>query len=126
MAQDTLYFPHDYNPFDDIRFEAFVIKHGAIGYAVFWRIVEMLHSESSHKLESKQYVYESIGGKLKIDTSIVEGIINDCIVNYRLLQSVNGLFWSERVDRNINLLKESREKRSKAGKKGAKVRWKDN
>ena len=123
MAQETLYFSHDYNPFEDTQFEAFVSKHKAMGYAVYWRLVEMLHSSASHSLPFEQHIYMSVAFKFSINPKDIELIIEDCINEFKLFSADGICFWSERVLRNITKMKEAKEKKSKAGKKGAKKRW---
>lgn len=123
MAQETLYFPHDYNPFEDTQFEAFISKHKAVGYAVFWRLVEMLHSSASHRLPFEYHIYASVAFKFSITPEEVEAIIEDCISKYRLLMADGIEFWSERVNRNIAKRMAEKEKKSKAGKAGAEKRW---
>jgi len=125
MAQEGLYFPHDYAPFDDIKFEAFVIKHGVTGYGVFWRLVEMLHSNADHLLELEPYVYTSVGARLSVSAQQVESIIEDCISKYQLFQSNNGLFWSDRVFKNIETRKKISKQKSDAGRASAEKRKKD-
>ena len=125
MAQDTLYFPHDYNPFDDIMFDALVAKHGVVGYGVFWRLVEMLHTNSDHLLRFEEYIFEAIAIKFSIETELVQTVVEDCIGKYRLFQANGEFFWSERVFRNIKKRKEISEKRSKAGKASSEQRRKD-
>jgi len=125
MAQETLYFSHDYNPFDDTQFESMVSKHKAVGYAVFWRLIEMLHSNADHILPFEQHIYVSVAFKFSITPKEVETIIYDCINEFRLLSADGAFFWSERVNRNITKMKTEKEKKSKAGKEGAKKRWHD-
>jgi len=125
MAQESLYFSHDYNPFEDPQFEAFVSKHKAVGYAVFWRLIEMLHANADHRLPFEQYIYSSVAFKFALSPQDVENIICDCISEFRLFSADGELFWSERVFRNITKMKDIKEKKSKAGKKGAKKRWHD-
>lgn len=123
MAQDTLYFPHDYNPFEDTQFEWFISKHKATGYAVYWRLVEMLHSSASHTLPFESHIYSSVAFKFGITPEEVETIIEDCINKFRLFSADGEVFWSERVLRNIARRVEEKTKKSKAGKAGAEARW---
>jgi len=125
MAQETLYFQHDYNPFEDIRFEALVANHGVIGYGIFWRLIEMLHTSADHLLAFDDCVYESVSGKLSVPTNQVKIIIEDCIKKYHLFQSNGEVFWSERVFRNIEKRKQISKQRSLAGKASAEQRRKD-
>jgi hypothetical protein len=125
MAQETLYFSHDYNPFEDTQFESLVSKHKATGYAVYWRLVEMLHASASHTLPFESHIYTSVAFKFSIKPKDVETIILDCISDFKLFSADGAFFWSERVLRNIAKMKAEKEKKSKAGKKGAKKRWHD-
>ena len=119
MSQETLYFPHDYNPFDDTQFEALVLKHKAVGYAVFWRLVEMLHANADHVLPFENHIYLSVASKFSISTEEVEKIIMDCISDFKLFSADGEIFWSERVHRNIAKRQAIREQKSLAGKASA-------
>jgi hypothetical protein len=125
MAQETLYFPHDYNPFDDAKFKALIKKHGSYGYSVFWRTVELLHQNLDHILPRKKYIYIDIAESLLITSEKVEEIIDDCICEYALFPSVNGTFWSDRVFKNIEKRKSISKQRSDAGKASVEQRKKD-
>lgn len=125
MSQETFYFPHDYDPFQDMKMEPFVAKHGAAGYGVFWRLVEMLHSDTDHLLPLKPYVYESVANKLKLTPTLVEQIIEDCICKYCLFDGNGEFFWSNRVFKNVEKRKAISEQRSAAGKASADQRKKN-
>jgi hypothetical protein len=125
MSQETLYFPHDYNPFDDTQFEALVLKHKAVGYAVFWRLVEMLHANADHILPFENHIYISIASKFSISPEVVEEIIMDCLSEFKLFSADGVYFWSERVLRNIAKRKAIREQKSLAGKASAEKRKKE-
>jgi uncharacterized protein YdaU (DUF1376 family) len=125
MAQETLYFPHDYDPFSDMKFEIFVIKHGVVGYGVFWRLVEMLHLNEDHVLQRQSYVYISVASRLSVTPEQVENIIDVCICEYGLFQADDAVFWSDRVFRNIALRKSISAQRSKAGRASAEQRKRD-
>lgn len=125
MAQDSLYFPHDYDPFSDLKFKAFVIKHKAQGYAVFWRLIELLHQNKDHHLEFNEFLYSSIEAELNVSIAEIEQIMEDCINKYHLFQSDGIIFWSERVMKNIKIRKDISAKRSKAGLASAEQRKKD-
>ena len=60
MSKETFYFPHDYDPTGDPKMQALLGEFGGCGYGVFWRIIEMLHSDSSHKLPLKTiYIFSN-------------------------------------------------------------------
>ena len=122
MAQDTLYFPHDYNPIDDTGLRLLVKRHGAKGYGTFWRIIELLHQDADHKLRFIQPIYEKIADELFIEPTFVESLIYECIDTYYLLQANGEVFWSNRVDRNIQKRQANLKQKSDAGKASAESR----
>lgn len=120
--KDTFYFQHDYNPTSDPKVQALIGEYGAIGYGIYWRIVEMLHDDELHKLQCKKFIYIALAKQMLTSVEQVESIIKNCIDIYELFKSDNDFFWSERVMRNINKRTEISNKRSKAGKISAESR----
>ncbi len=120
--KDTYYFSHDYNPTSDPKIQALIGEHGAVGYGLYWRIVEMLHEEETHKLPCKKYIYLALAKQMSTSVEQVEIIVKCCIELCELFVSDNELFWSERVLRNIEKRTEISNKRSEAGKKSAELR----
>jgi hypothetical protein len=122
MAQETFYFPHDYNPLDDCKLKALIGTYGAVGYGIFWRVVEKLHSNNENKLPMKQYLYIAIGQEMSTPPETVEEIIMACIDPFELFINNGDFFWSNRVDKNIIKRKEVVKQKSDAGKASAKAR----
>lgn len=134
--KDAFYFSHDYDPTGDPKMQAMMGDYGAIGYGVYWRIVEMLHSEPSHKLPFKKYIYLAIakqmstnvqqnstmGVQVEINAEQVEMFVKCCLNDYELFHSDDDFFWSNRVLRNMEKRDNISEKRSGAGKKSAEKR----
>lgn len=120
--KDTYYFQHDYNPTSDPKVQALIGEYGAIGYGIYWRIVEMLHEDELHKLQCKKFIYIALAKQMLTSVEQVESIIKNCIEIYELFKSDNDFFWSERVMRNIDKRTEISNKRSKAGKISAESR----
>ena len=120
--KDTYYFSHDYNPTSDPKIQALIGEYGAVGYGIFWRIVEMLHEDELHKLQCKKYIYLALAKQMLTSVEQVESIIKNCIDTYELFKTDGDFFWSERVMRNINKRTELSNKRSKAGKMSAEMR----
>ena len=114
--KDTYYFQHDYNPTADPKMQALIGEFGAIGYGIYWRLVEMMHEAENHKIEHKKYVITAIAKQMLTSVEQVSFIIENCINEYELFESDGEFFWSERVLRNINKRTEISEKRSIAGK----------
>lgn len=120
--KDTYYFSHDYNPTSDPKIQALIGEHGAAGYGIYWRIVEMLHEDNNHKLELKKYIYIALARQMSTHVEQIETIVDSCINVYELFFSDDMYFWSERVLRNIDKRVEISNKRSRAGKISAENR----
>lgn len=122
MAQDTLYFPHDYDPLRDSKLRRLIKKHGAIGYAVYWRTVEYLHQNEDHVIRFDSGIYDDIGDDLSITKEQIDSIISDCISECGLIDADGEIFWSNRVHKNIAKRKAETKQRSDAGKASAEAR----
>jgi hypothetical protein len=120
--KDTFYFQHDYEPTADPKIQALLHKFGGIGYGLWWRIIEMLHSDEQHKIQHKKYIYLAIAGQMSTSVEQVQEFLNFCINDVELLVSDAEYFWSDRVNRNIEKRNDISLKRSFAGKKSAEQR----
>lgn len=116
------YFSHDYYATLDPKIIALLGDYGAIGYGIYWRIVEMLHAEESHTLPLKDYIYKALAQQMVTSVEQISTIINDCINVYELFIEEDNNFYSKRVLENIEKMEETKEKRSKAGKISAEKR----
>jgi hypothetical protein len=116
------YFSHDYNATLDPKIIALLGDYGAVGYGIYWRIVEMLHAEESHTLPLKDYIYKAIAKQMSTSVEQISTIINDCIDVYELFIKDDDFFYCQRVFDNIQKMEEIKEKRSKAGKISAERR----
>lgn len=119
MKQGTYYFSHDYEPTADPKIQALIGEFGGEGYGIYWRIVEMLHSDKSHKLPLKKYVFLAIAKQMQANAEQIEAILNYSIDPCELLRSDGEFFWSERVLRNISERAKLSEIRAVAGRAGA-------
>lgn len=117
--KESYYFPHDFDPTGDPKIQALIGEYGAIGYGVYWRIVEMLHTDCNHKLPLKQYIYLAIAKQMLTSVEQTQAIINYAINTCELFVSDSDYFWSNRVNSNFEKRSEISEKRSIAGKAGA-------
>lgn len=118
MANDY-FFQHDYNPTNDPKIQAMIADYGDWGYGLFWRIIEALHRDENHRLPVKSYVFKAFAQHKSTSVEQVQAFVEDCINSYELLLTDNGLFYSPRVDRNIQKRTLISEKRSLAGKASA-------
>lgn len=120
--KDTYYFPHDFEPTSDPKIMALIGQYKAEGYGIFWRIIEMLHSDCEHKILKKKFIYLAISQQMQTSVEQVESIIKFCINPCELFMENDEYFWSERVYQNIEFRHNISEKRSKAGKESARKR----
>jgi len=133
MAKDTFWFPHDFEPTSDPKIQALLAEYGGIGYGIYWRLVEMIHSDNSHKIPLKQYIFIAIAKQMSANTKqnkckiqqieitpdCVKCLIEDCILIFELFFSDGNFFWSDRANRNLEKRAEISKTRSEIGKKGA-------
>lgn len=124
MAKETYYFQHDYEPLSDPKLLALVGEFGASGYGIYWRIVEMLHSDEEHKLKHERYVTIAIAKQMQTNVEQVEHVLEFALDVCKLFISDGEYFWSERVFRNMDKRDEISEKRRKAGLASGKARQK--
>ena len=120
--KDVYYFPHDYNPTSDPKMLAFVGEYGAIGYGIYWRIVEMLHESKEHTLPMKNYIYSAIAKQMLTDVEHVLKVVESCINDFELFDSNEEYFWCNRVLRNVEKRVELIAKKVKAGEASAEAR----
>lgn len=116
------YFSHDYNTAADPKIGALLSSFGGLGYGVFWRIIEMLHIEESHKLKKKNYVWLTLAQQTSTSVEHVLNILKFCAEECDLLCQDDEYFWSERVFSNVKAMEDKSKKCSKAGKISAIVK----
>ncbi len=116
------YFSHDYNTAADPKIALLLSEFGGIGYAVFWRVIEMLHMEPTHKLQRKRFLYSMLSKQLMTTEENIIKILDLCFSECELFSSDDDYFWSARVFRNIDKKNEKYSKRSEInaenGRKG--------
>ena len=115
MSKETFYFSHDYNARNDIRIQALLVEHGAVGYGIYWIIVEILHEESAKKLKLDDLTYVAIARQASTSVEQVKAIV-ECCLKYELFTEDDGYFFCKRILRNIDKRMEMSEKRAKAGR----------
>jgi hypothetical protein len=123
MSKDAYFFLHDYDTTGDPKIQTLLGEYGAAGYGIFWRIVEMLHSETNHKLPLKSYIFMAITKQMLSNAELIKEIVNYCIDPCEIFESDNAFFWSNRVNSNLEKREKISEIRSKTGKCGASSKW---
>lgn len=117
--KETYFFPHDYNPTNDPKIMALLGEYGGAGYGLYWRIIEMLHEDSEHKLPTKQYLINAIAKQMHSTSDFVSQFINDCVNVFELFKQEHDMIFCDRVFRNINHRKE----KTDTAKANARARW---
>ena len=113
MDRDTvLYFSHDMNAASDKKIVKLRMKYDWAGYGIYWAIVEKLRSEKDFRLECD---YDLLAYDLRFD----QEKLKDIIENFELFKIENGYFFSESLNRRMELKKEKSKKASESASK----RW---
>ena len=117
--KETYFFPHDYEPTTDPKILSLLGEYGATGYGLYWRIIEMMHSDSSHKLPTKQYLINAIAKQMHSQPDFILNFINDCVNIFELFKQEGDMIFCDRVFRNIS----NRAEKTNTAKANAKARW---
>jgi hypothetical protein len=125
-AKESYYFAHDYEPTSDPKIGALLAEYGAEGYGIYWRIIEMLHSNPEHKIPKKKYIFIALAKELITNDNKIELVINYATDVCELFLADSEFIISKRVLRNFEKREEISEKRSNAGKAGMQSRWASN
>ena len=123
MSKETFYFSHDYNARNDMKIQALLVEHGAVGYGVYWIIVEILHEESEKKLQLNNLTYIAVARQASTSVEQAKSIVESCLA-YELFVEEDGFFFSLRILKNIDKRMDISEKRAKAGRISAEKRKK--
>jgi hypothetical protein len=122
-TKESYYFAHDYEPTSDPKIAALIAEYGAEGYGIYWRIIEMLHSNPDHKIPKKKYIFIALAKQLITNDNKIELVINYATEVCELFLEDTEFIISKRVLRNFEKREEISEKRSNAGKAGMQSRW---
>lgn len=117
MAKEAYYFPHEYDTRSDDKMAPFIMEHGAVGYGIYWIIVELLHKSEDSRIEHKAGIIKRIAATSKVGLTEFEAILKSCL-DYELLREQEGFIYNDRVLRNKDKRRDLREKRKQAGSVG--------
>lgn len=121
QRKNAEYFSHDYNALTDEKILEMRADYGIAGYGMFWGIVEQLAQATDNKLS-----LSAIGGLsllLGVAKAELSEFLSDAINKYGLFDSDGTMYWSESLNRRIELRQNASQSYSEAGKKGAAKRW---
>lgn len=123
MNKESYYFQHDYEPTSDPKIAALLSEFGAEGYGIFWRIIEMLHSNIDHKIPKKEYIYLALAKQLITNDNKIKLVIEFATNVCELFLDNSDFIISKRVLQNFEKRQDLFIKRSEAGKAGMQSRW---
>lgn len=109
--KNSYYFSHDYSPRSDEKIKRLIRKYGMAGYGVYWSIVEDLYVNAN----ALQTDYNGIAYDLRVDSDMIESIIND----FELFVIDGDYFGSNSVQRRLDQMNLKSAKASEA----ANYRW---
>ena len=115
MPKDAYYFSHDSNAHKDTKCIRLRRIAGMAGYGLFWCIIEMLRDAPEFKMQNS--CIEDILFELRCDIAQWDALIESGLIK------TDGIsFWSDSLLRRMTKYHETREQRSRAGKRSAESR----
>lgn len=108
MAKDALYFKFDANAHDDLKIKVLRNKYGWGGYGWFWFIISQLRTSGNYELEYSTDTFEALSVDMGVDENKVKEYIDFCI-SRRLFINEDGVFYSPRLNRDMEAMVEKRE-----------------
>ncbi len=121
MNKDCYYFTHDSNAKDDPKCVLVIEQLGMAGYGIYWMLVETLRDQPDYT-----YPVANIPA-LARRYNTTEDKVRSVVYDYGLfVVKDDQVFWSESLNRRMQVFNEKRAKRSEAGRLGMARRWGDN
>ena len=118
MNKDAYYFPHDSNAKDDPKCVLLIEQLGMEGYGIYWMLVEVLREQPDYAYPLKNL--PALARRYNTTYEKVKAVV----FGYELFTIKDDrIFFSDSLNRRMEVLAEKRAKRSEAGKLGNAVRW---
>ena len=117
----TRYFSHDENARNDPKVTKIRMRFGMEGYGCYFALLEILSTESGHRLAYSQEQFEAIAYDFHCTLDVKE-FIDKCI-DVGLFQTDGEMFWSEAFNRRLEVAAEKAKKRAAKSKIAANARW---
>ena len=111
MSKETFYFSHDYSTRNDIKIKRLIVKHGYLGYGIFWALIEDLYQNAN----AMPLDFECIAYDLRVSIDIVKSVISD----FDLFEVDEDTFSSLSVQRRLD----KRNEISRKARESAMKRW---
>ncbi len=110
MKKDAFYFSHDSNARNDEKILQMRAKYGYEGYGIYWALIEIMRDSSDTKLSIKNVNAIAIG--INISEKKLLKFIESCIKEFSLFVLKDGKFYSNRLLKQVRLVKQISCKRS--------------
>lgn len=118
--KEAYYFSHDSNARHDPKILSMRSVYGSEGYGWYWIIIEMLREQDNFKIEITKYVWNALAMQTQCNADAMHSFVEDCINEFKLFSSDGEFFWSESLNRRMEIKSDKSEKARKA----AEARWK--
>ena len=122
--KDAYYFPHDSNARNDTKMLLLRAKYGAEGYGNYWMIIETLREQDGCHLFVNDLLWPSIALAIGCSNEYAKELVIYC-TELGLLE-MDDILYSPSLNRRMQKLNDLKEKRAKAGRKGAESKWQNN
>ena len=109
------YFVHDVTAGSDAKIVGLLMKHGCLGYGVYWRIIEQMACTTDGMLATD---YNKLGWLIREKADIVKSVI--CDFELFKFSEDKKFFFSERLKKSLEAINE----KSLKAKEKAEKRWK--
>lgn len=117
--KDAYYFPHDCNAKDDPKCVLLIEQLGLEGYGTFWVLVETLREQPDFRYPLK--LIPALARRYNTTTEKMKAVV----LSYGLFVVTDGVFFfSESLNRRMQIYLNKKKALSEAGKKGNQIRWK--
>ncbi|MFY0760221.1 DUF4373 domain-containing protein [Metabacillus dongyingensis] len=117
--KEAYYFSHDANARHDPKILSMRSVYGSEGYGWYWIIVEMLREQETYKIELTKYVWNALAMQTQCEADAMHQFVQDCINEFKLFESDGEFFWSESLQRRMEI----RNDKSEKARKAAEARW---
>lgn len=118
QSKSTNSFPHDSNARCDEKLVRLRMRHGAAGYGVYFMLLERLRDDADF-MSVKDY--NMIAFDFRVDAAIVKSVVED--FGLFTFTDDGKCFFSESLNRRMDVKQSIRRRCSDAGKSGADKRW---
>lgn len=116
--KDAYYFPHDCNAKDDPKCVLLIEQLGLEGYGTFWVLVETLREQPDFRYPLK--LIPALARRYNTTAEKMKAVV----LSYELFFVADGaFFFSESLNRRMQIYLDKKKPLSEAGKKGNQIRW---